>query len=205
MLEAQDSISESSDASYLEVTDTAGIYKGSDPYANLTGWGAPNVLFTDVTSVLFQVKLPDPITLLPQKDFFIFKDTGFNYIDIFSAGVFPNVINVPVKILASVFGTSKLPMGIYEFLVSYSGSWGATIYPWKMRQAFIAQACCCVKALQAELECGCQDTIKRDDWMNGVVALAAVESDMNCLKQNKTAEAIKRLNDICRRNPCGCF
>lgn len=200
MLEVVESISESKDASYFDIKEFTGIYKAVDPDKNEEGWGAPNPEYADATSAILQIKLPDPVTLLPQKDFCKFTATGLNYLDISS--VLPNVIKTPFRVNASTVNLDKFTVGLYEFLITYGGSWGVTLYKWKMRQAFIAQGCCCVTSLQAELECGSQDQIKRDDWMNGVVALAAIESDMNCLKQKKTADAMKRLNDICLRNPC---
>jgi hypothetical protein len=205
-LQIAESITESSDASYLNITDITKPYKAFDPFQNLTGSGTPNDDIANTTYVQFQVKFPDPSSLLPQANYYVFP-TGLNYLNIYVAAAypipaFPNVVNYPYKLLASAYGLDKFPMGIYEFLVSYGGSWGVKIYKWKIRQALIQQGCCCVKTLQSAVECGdCTDQ-QVTDYFNALVALTAIQSDMNCLKQNRTAEAIQRLNDICTRNGC---
>ncbi len=200
MLIPNGNVREPLDFSGVNLFDTTGIYKAADPHKNISGYnGGGNGNISAITVATLTVTKPDLVTLLPSGTPVV--------IDVFSAGVFPNVINVPSKILATTLGYSdgKMVDGAYTFRYDITiPNVSPTTYSVTIQKLLFARVECCINSLLADLEvdsCCCDnDDAKQIQW--GKLLLSALCRQLKCGKTNMAIATLKELQNICNGVNC---
>jgi hypothetical protein len=185
------------------VYDTTGVYHSVN---NPTGWGGVNPNFTDVTSSIITVTMPDSKTLQPS------TDPALTFV--LNASPLPNVIGDKLVLFQTSLGllsTDEFIDGEYQFEVIMSGVFSSApfSFSWKTRFVFFNKLTCCAQKRMADADladCGCAPC--REKLFNILLldlAVRGVASNNDCGKPNKALEILKVATGMCNNDNCqGC-
>lgn len=174
---------------------------GQYSVTNLTGWGSPNEILANVTSVTLEVFLPDPSTYLPTSNSVVF-DAGDNFNVDFPTSDYTKQFDIDGEMLGGAVG-SNVPDGVYEFfyevIVDQGGGEFAT-YTVSEYAVMIDDVMCCISKLSVdaiEAWCGCGCDKKTSRFESGMLMIEAAKYAIFCGNITAAAAAISNAVSVC--------
>jgi len=182
-------ICQKKDCTSLFFSETTGTYNS---LSNSGGFGSPNPVVGDATSVLLKV-------LFPNAD-----DT----VDIDISASFPTVDStVETEITSEDLGLAAgavLADGIYE--ITYEVIANGVTYTETKNIFLYCNVQCCINQFIATIPdtaCNCTDS-SVSDALTAFMLMRSLEYAAVCGKKTKFTNTLAILNNICTNNDCGC-
>jgi len=175
----------------LTLTETTGAYSAS----NLTGWGAPNEIISNITVALLQVTSPSGTV---------------STIDLLSpvSGLPSSNPSLAYTILNADLGNiTTVEDGHWQFLLHYRTA-GGTIYQKVRNYLFYCNTECCVQELLADIEitdCDCckqEDIDKINNYTKAKTFLESLKNAARCYQVSNFESIQAVLTKLCRNSTC---